>query len=234
MNLFEKILSGKEEVLKNISYSLDHNLPFLLTYFNQHCFNIYFRNKIYRKMLEQNFDVYPDGIGIHLFQKYKLKMSAKRMDATSVNYAIMNFIADRKEKIFIVGGNFDEDLIRNNLEEKKIELAGYHSGFFKEEERNDLIKKIVFNECRIILVGMGVPEQEIFAQVVSDYSYNKIIICVGNFFEFYFGRIKRAPVFIQKIGLEWMFRIITEPKRLWQRYLLGIPEFIYRGMKIKL
>jgi exopolysaccharide biosynthesis WecB/TagA/CpsF family protein len=81
---------------------------------------------------------------------------------------------------------------------------------------------------------MGVPKQELFAEQLIRTSNERVIICVGNFLEFYFGTKKRAPYFLQKIGFEWMFRLLSEPKRLWRRYLLGIPLFIYRVIKIKL
>ena len=80
---------------------------------------------------------------------------------------------------------------------------------------------------------MGVPQQELFAEKLLRIPDSKVVICVGNFLEFYFGTKKRAPVFIQKIGMEWLFRLITEPGRLWNRYLIGIPLFIFRILKLK-
>jgi exopolysaccharide biosynthesis WecB/TagA/CpsF family protein len=62
----------------------------------------------------------------------------------------------------------------------------------------------------------------------------KVIICVGNFFEYYFGTKSRAPVVFRKAGFEWAFRMASEPGRLWSRYLIGIPKFIYRAFRIKL
>jgi len=80
---------------------------------------------------------------------------------------------------------------------------------------------------------MGVPKQEIFAEKLSQSQNSKVIICVGNFFEFYFKLKKRAPVFVQNIGMEWLFRLFTEPSRLWKRYLIGIPVFFFKIFRIK-
>jgi N-acetylglucosaminyldiphosphoundecaprenol N-acetyl-beta-D-mannosaminyltransferase len=75
---------------------------------------------------------------------------------------------------------------------------------------------------------MGVPLQEKIAFELSKRINGLQIICVGNFLEFYFGTIKRAPKFLHNSGFEWIFRLLTEPRRLWKRYLIGIPVFIAR------
>ncbi len=234
MNLFKKILLSQEEVLGIISDSLSRNSPLLLTYFNQHCFNIYFRDNNYRKILDDKFVVYPDGIGVFAFLKYKLKKNNSRIDATSLNEVIIEKFIKGNENILFVGGMFDEELLRKKMQERNINLTGYQHGFFKEEEKKEIIKKIILNNARIVIIGMGVPKQEFFAEEIVRSSNNKIVICIGNYFEFYFGKVKRAPVISQKLGLEWLYRLITEPKRLWKRYLFGIPEFIYRVIRIKL
>ena len=80
---------------------------------------------------------------------------------------------------------------------------------------------------------MGVPRQELFADKLSEMLPNKVIICVGIFFEYYFGTTRRAPEIFQKIGMEWMFRLLYEPRRLWSRYVIGIPKFIFGILKVK-
>ncbi len=83
----------------------------------------------------------------------------------------------------------------------------------------------------VIFVAMGVPMQELFAVELSHELSGKIIICVGNFFEFYFGNIKRIPKYLKNVGIEWLFRLISEPRRLWKRYLIGIPIYLFSIMK---
>ena len=136
--------------------------------------------------------------------------------------------------ICIISGNFSESFIKEECINRKINLAGYHGGFFSEEETSDIISIINRFNSKVYLIGMGIPKQEYFAYELNKTQGNKIIICVGNLVEFYFGTIKRAPLFFQKLGIEWVFRLITEPKRLLKRYLIGIPYFIYLGLKIKL
>ncbi len=133
----------------------------------------------------------------------------------------------------MLGGNFDKEYIQEKCDREKINLVGYHNGYFDDVQTERIIADLKEFNTQVFLIGTGVPHQELFSEKLSKRLSNKVIICVGNFFEFYFGTKKRAPVFVQKIGFEWMFRLFTEPRRLWNRYLIGIPVFIYRILKIK-
>ena len=74
---------------------------------------------------------------------------------------------------------------------------------------------------------MSTPKQEFFANNLSKYTHAKFIITVGAAFDFHIGKVKQAPFWIQNIGMEWFFRLIMEPKRLWKRYFEIVPLFIY-------
>ena len=132
-----------------------------------------------------------------------------------------------------MGGNFDKKFIQEETKKRGINLVAYNTGYFEEIQTDSIITELSNIKTRVFIIGMGVPHQELFAEKLLRIPDSKVVICVGNFFEFYFGTKKRAPVFIQKIGMEWLFRLITEPGRLWNRYLIGIPVFIYRVLKIK-
>ena len=230
--LFDKIIKSEKEVLGLIENPGTSGSNTSLTYFNQHCFNVYFKNDKYRKLIDDNFSVYPDGIGIYLSLRFLFRKKVQRIDATQLNSLIIDKLIENKESVFIIGGKFDESFLVKYLNEKGINLAGYWQGFFSEQEAKDILHKA--SKAKYILIGMGVPGQEYFADEIIKSLPGKTIICVGNFLEFYLGSIKRAPVIFQKLGIEWVFRLLTEPGRLWSRYILGIPEFFYRIIKIKL
>ena len=81
---------------------------------------------------------------------------------------------------------------------------------------------------------MGAPKQELFTYKLSKSTNTNVYLCVGNFFEFYLGTVKRIPKKFRNNGLEWFYRLFHEPKRLWKRYFIGIPLFIFRVIKFKL
>ena len=205
----------------------------LVTYFNQNCFNIFHREKEYKKLLEERFLVFSDGTGI--FWTYKLfnrKSEIKRFNATDFYYKLFGILATERNKIFMIGGNFSEEVVNSSID--KINIAGYHRGYFTNNDLKNILEEIENSEPDIIAFGMGVPRQEFLAFEISEKIQKNIIyLCVGNFFEFFFNTQKRAPVMLRNIGMEWFFRLITEPGRLWKRYLLGIPLFFVNILRYK-
>jgi N-acetylglucosaminyldiphosphoundecaprenol N-acetyl-beta-D-mannosaminyltransferase len=84
----------------------------------------------------------------------------------------------------------------------------------------------------IVWVGLGTPKQDYFAQALSQH-ISVPIVCVGAAFDFLSGSKKTAPRWMQTYGLEWLFRLLTEPKRLWKRYLIGNIKFIFMAIRDK-
>jgi N-acetylglucosaminyldiphosphoundecaprenol N-acetyl-beta-D-mannosaminyltransferase len=94
--------------------------------------------------------------------------------------------------------------------------------------------KILAAAPHILFVGLGAPKQENW--IYGNYQQLGVPISlgIGVSFELVSGMVQRAPVWMQKTGLEWLFRLIVEPKRLWQRYVVGNPLFIWLVVRQKL
>mgnify|MGYP003654524634 FL=1 len=90
-----------------------------------------------------------------------------------------------------------------------------------------IANKINESKADIVWVGLSTPKQEQFAFYLSKFTKVKYIITVGAAFDFHIGNVKQAPNWIQSIGMEWFFRLLMEPKRLWKRYFDIVPSFIY-------
>ena len=86
------------------------------------------------------------------------------------------------------------------------------------------------SKAHIVWVGLGAPKQIYFANELKNYIQVQAIITVGAAFDFHTGRVKKAPKWIQKSGMEWLYRLVQEPKRLFKRYFKTIPLFIWYGM----
>ena len=231
--IFDKLLLEPEEIIDRIIDSLKKRQHLLLTYFNQHCFNVYWEDEKYRNLLDNKFDAFQADLGIFFAFRFFKKQKVQRIDATAMNQKIINLLIQKNIPIGIVGGNFESAFISKKTEEKKLNLVAYFNGFFQEDQSENIINELTSVNSPVYIIGMGVPRQEFFAEKLSNVSNSGIIICVGNFLEFYFGTKKRAPVFFQNLGIEWVFRLGTEPVRLWERYLIGIPLFFYRLLKLK-
>jgi N-acetylglucosaminyldiphosphoundecaprenol N-acetyl-beta-D-mannosaminyltransferase len=93
------------------------------------------------------------------------------------------------------------------------------------KEDNEYTQTLVESGARILLVGIGCPKQEYWMAAHQD-QIPAVMLGVGAAFDFHSGRVKQAPPFIQNLGLEWLFRLLMEPRRLWKRYVYNNPRFI--------
>ena len=145
-------------------------------------------------------------------------------------------------KIFLLGAK--EGVAAQAQENLKAKLGreiivGAHSpsfGFEKNaEECQQIIEKIKNSGATVLAVGVGAPKQEKWIHKYKDQLPNiKIFFAIGATLDFEAGNKKRAPKWVTEIGLEWLHRLISEPKRLWKRYLIGGPLFCWLILKQKL
>ena len=102
-------------------------------------------------------------------------------------------------------------------------------GFEKDEiECQKIVDMVNNSDATVLVIGLGAPKQEKWLYKYKDYfKYIKIFMALGATIDFEAGHVKRAPKWMSEIGLEWLFRLLCEPKRLWKRYLLDdIPFFL--------
>jgi N-acetylglucosaminyldiphosphoundecaprenol N-acetyl-beta-D-mannosaminyltransferase len=100
----------------------------------------------------------------------------------------------------------------------------------QEADWAELVSKINQSKAQIIWIGLSTPKQEKFAFELSKRVKVKFIITVGAAFDFHTGRLAQAPKWMQRAGLEWFFRLIKEPRRLWKRYIEIVPKFAILAM----
>jgi len=227
------IIISESEVIKIIQNEINRNNSKLITYFNQNSFNEYYSNRKFREILQSNFKIFCDGKGMAFALKFLFGKRADNFNATDLYTKLFERFFDERVPVYVIGGNYDEKIINDRAQNKLI-LAGYTDGYLGTKDLSSLIEKIKNSGARIIGIGMGSPLQEMLASDISLELNNCIILCVGNFFNFLFGFNKRAPRFLINSGFEWLYRLFSEPGKLWRRYIIGIPLFILRVLKYKL
>jgi N-acetylglucosaminyldiphosphoundecaprenol N-acetyl-beta-D-mannosaminyltransferase len=111
----------------------------------------------------------------------------------------------------------------------QLQIAGMEPSKFRRlslEERKELVARIKASGASTVLLGLGCPRQEVWA-----YEYRQMlgipILAVGAAFDFHAGRLAPAPQTMQDLGLEWLFRLLQEPRRLWRRYILLNPLYLW-------
>jgi len=111
-------------------------------------------------------------------------------------------------------------------------IAGYRNGYFKKEEEQSISKKITESGANILFVAISSPTKENFIYENKTLLQKvNFIMGVGGSFDVVSGKVKRAPLWMQKVGMEWFYRFVQEPKRMWKRYLVGNSKFI--GLVLK-
>lgn len=112
---------------------------------------------------------------------------------------------------------------------KGLKIIGTEHGYFKPEEEDKIIKGIQEAEPDILLVGLGAPKQEKFIEKYREILPVKVCIGVGGSFDGMTGKVKRAPQVFQKLGLEWFYRLITQPTRA--KRMIRLPIFAWNVLK---
>jgi N-acetylglucosaminyldiphosphoundecaprenol N-acetyl-beta-D-mannosaminyltransferase len=144
----------------------------------------------------------------------------------------------KKYKVFFFGAK--EEIINKVVEKYKRKysadiIAGYRNGFFKKENEREIAKQIAGSGANILFVAISSPTKENFLYQNRDVLKNvNFIMGVGGSFDVVAGFVKRAPIWMQKSGLEWMYRVYQEPKRMFRRYLIGNIKFIFLTLKYSL
>jgi N-acetylglucosaminyldiphosphoundecaprenol N-acetyl-beta-D-mannosaminyltransferase len=175
--------------------------------------------------------IIPDGSGI-VWALRREKIKIKKLPGIEL---AQNCVNDLNARIFLLGGK--EEIISQafknlNKPSNNSTLIGFRNGYFKDDESNSIIEEINALNPDILLIGLGVPRQEKWIANNINQINASVFIGVGGSFDVFSGKVKRAPVTMQKLHLEWLYRLYKEPWR-WKR-MLALPKFmgaVYMGKK---
>ena len=178
-----------------------------------------------------------DGAGIILASKIFGTPIKQRVTGIDLMENLIKMAYKNNCKIYFLGAKQDvlEKVIKHysNLYSKEI-VAGFQNGYFKKDEEPKIAKQIAESGANILFVAMTSPKKENFLYDHNNLLKNvNFIMGVGGSFDVVSGEVKRAPIWIQKIGFEWFYRFIQEPKRMWKRYLIGNFKFLLLILKYK-
>jgi len=176
-----------------------------------------------------------DGMSIIWATKFLGFSLKERVTGIDSVWKIVKQAEEFNQKVFLLGA--EQSVIKKVAEIFKnkfpnLHLVGYHNGYFEKDK--DVIALIKRCHTDILLVGMGFSFQEKWICKYKKILNVPVIMGIGGSFDVIAGKLIRAPLWVQKIGMEWFFRLVQEPKRLWKRYLITNTMFVYKVMKTKL
>jgi len=149
---------------------------------------------------------------------------------------LVKLASDKGYRLFFLGAK--EEIVKSvvDIYSKKYGhkiIAGYRNGYFKKEDEANIAQQIADSNADILFVAISSPKKEIFLNTYKHLIKTPFIMGVGGSFDVISGFVKRAPKWMQDWGLEWFYRTMQEPRRMWKRYLFGNSTFIYLVLKEK-
>jgi N-acetylglucosaminyldiphosphoundecaprenol N-acetyl-beta-D-mannosaminyltransferase len=175
--------------------------------------------------------VLPDGAPVALAASWIGRREAKQVSGSDVFDQICRG-AGRRYRHFFYGSTEDVlSLLRRRVSDlyPGIDVVGTHSPPFRpltEEERVEEAAMINAARPDIIWVGLGAPKQDLWMAANRAHLNAPVLVGVGAVFDFVSGRKRRAPEAMRAVGLEWLYRLLQEPRRLWRRYLVANTSFV--------
>ncbi|MEO7091655.1 MAG: WecB/TagA/CpsF family glycosyltransferase [Polyangiales bacterium] len=157
----------------------------------------------------------------------------EKISGSDLTMPLLQRAAQKGLRVYFLGGppgvgQKAADVIRRDL--PGLQIVGIDAPFIdleKDDPRHaDIVAKIVAARPDLVLVALGCPKQEVFIHRVSSAIRPAVALGIGAGLDFIAGTVARAPRWISKVGLEWAYRLASEPRRLWKRYLVRDPKFV--------
>lgn len=202
-------------------------------YANVHAINIAQRNLKFRDFLNNADVVYCDGEGIRFAARILDAPPPPRTALTRWVWQLGALFQEEEISMFLLGGRSEivATAARNLCARyPRLNLPGYHHGYFDKSgrENEEVIQLINTHKPNVLFVGFGIPDQEAWIEEnLNRLEVNAIMPC-GGMIDYLAGEVKVAPRWMSERGIEWLHRLLQDPRRLWRRYLLGNPMFVFR------
>lgn len=227
-----------EETLAKIEQTIENKKQLLHVGVNaSHIVDIQ-KDLALRKSINDGDIINVDGQSVVWASRILNKPLKERVSGIDLMIRLVELAHKKSYKIFFFGAKEEivkEVVKRYTKEYSKDMIAGYRNGYFKKEEEQSIAQEIADSGANILFVGISSPIKENFLFENRDtLKQVNLIMGVGGSFDVIAGFVKRAPIWMQKSGLEWLYRLIQEPKRMWKRYLIGNTKFVVLVLREKL
>lgn len=208
----------------------------IVNYINPHVYYLALRDRSLKKFLVDADLIYADGWGIVLALRFLGNRIAKRITTADFFDDFCHQAQSKGLSMGFLGG--DPRTSRKAIEKIKckfphLRIVLISHGFFRPGRERAIIARIRKVATDILIVGLGTPKQEVWVQKMKGELSAKVIWCVGSLMDYYGGR-PLAPRFLGAFKLEWVFRLLTEPRRLWKRYTWENFWFVWHVFCLKL
>lgn len=186
------------------------------------------KDKEFFDLLQESSLSTPDSIGVIIGAKLQKKSFKERIPGQSYFRKIIELSNEKGYSIYLLGGKPGiPEVAKENLKKMfpNVNIVGVHHGYFDENEEKDVIKEINTLQPNVLFVALGAPKQEKWINKHKSELKVDVATGQGGTYDYEAGKIRRAPVWVQKIGMEWFWRLCREPSRIKRQLVLPVYLF---------
>jgi N-acetylglucosaminyldiphosphoundecaprenol N-acetyl-beta-D-mannosaminyltransferase len=206
-------------------------------YVNAHCLNLARKDLQYRQIINRADLVYPDGISVVWASKLLGGCPLEKVTGRDWIHDFCDRAVRAGVRIFILAGEQGiSERARENLlaRHEGLEIVGARHGFIENIDPQEILAEINQASPDVLLIGMGTPLQEKWLAANRDRIQAPVCWAVGALFDYVAGVEPPVPKLMNKLALEWLWRMMIDPRRKWRRYLIGNPTFVLRVLRQKI
>ncbi len=191
-------------------------------------------DKRFAEIIEQADIVNPDGMSVVWASRLLGSPLPERVTGVDIMPAMLESAIAHGWGVYLLGARSEVVADVASLLPKSfpgLRLCGYRDGYWGEADVDDVVAAVRESGADLLFLGLPSPAKEYFYDNHHHSLGVRMVVGVGGTFDVMAGRVRRAPILVQKLGLEWVYRLVQEPRRLWRRYLFGNVSFatsVYR------
>lgn len=226
---------ARDKAAHLLEQHITEQIPVRLAFVNANLANVAYEDMLLHNVLGQ-FMLLNDGVGLNIASKILHGTPfPDNLNGTDFTPYFLEHCSTPL-RVFLLGA---EPLVITEAAEVFVKrwprhiLAGYQDGYFDKTEEQSVVDKIRAANPHLVLVAMGNGLQERWVECLVP-AVALSAWGVGALFDFLAGKVQRAPLWMRKLNIEWVYRLLQEPKRMWKRYIVGNPKFILRIVKERL
>ncbi|NDV27062.1 WecB/TagA/CpsF family glycosyltransferase [Desulfovibrio sp. JC010] len=176
-----------------------------------------------------------DGMGVLWGAQFAGHDVQERVAGIDLFHALLERAAEGGDPVYLLGAKaevLDKAVVAIEQKYPRLKIAGYHHGYFWDDEES-VVRDIAGSGAKMLFVAITSPKKENFINRWKEQLGVGFVMGVGGTFDILAGKTKRAPEFMQKYGLEWFYRLVQEPRRMWKRYLVTNTVFALKLLREK-
>ncbi|HVL64639.1 MAG TPA: WecB/TagA/CpsF family glycosyltransferase [Actinomycetota bacterium] len=225
----------RAEALDAVERAAEEMPPALVVYANAHTINVACADPAYLALLrDRTAVILNDGSGVAIAGRLAGAPFYENLNGTDFNPSILGIAARRGWPVFFIGaapGVADRAAAILVDRIPGLDVVGIADGYAGAASEESLVARVRDAGAQVVMVGMGNPLQEEWLDRNLVRTGARLGVGVGAFFDFTAGEKPRAPEWLIRLGLEWVHRLLVEPRRLWRRYVVGNPLFLARILR---